>query len=567
VTCSHWNRATNEILTGGEDRIARLFDTDGKLIAESIPCDFAVTSVAFLPAAKLCLIGTANRLYLTDNRLRPLNTITVVAGAAICASIDQPRGLVAGNGIVTLVAVIGKKIVYRDCEVFAESPRKLTVFDLKNGVSENIQFTECIVDFYLNFNNLIVATQSKVQIYKSGQWSTPVIVDTKEVARVIVQSLTMFAFIGSSAVQIIGYDGRPISRITDTRVKWDLLSADSVAISPAVLVAISPDGRKHIFAFSASTGQMITAEPFSHASEIRCVRTNQATTQSKSRFGFLNANGDLTVCRFLTTNPRIPPTIEAQKLSNFVDEFVWHSTHDLILARTHEKLTVWCAPSAVFFTAELMPNLKCDVRLLFDAAEISAFDGTHAFVIAKDGAFCVVPVSPFLIMMHEAVEVHRNWKVVLQVCRAINEQYLWAVCAACAVQAGDIDSAQEAYAALSLIDRVMFLAKVKKLKSPAAQNAMIAVLQGRVNEAEDILIQGGCIFRAVKMNISLGRWERALAVAKRSNKFLEVVAAYRTKFIKDMGIEETNQEFVKLGQVEMSKVAALVKQEKEQELA
>jgi intraflagellar transport protein 80 len=312
---------------------------------------------------------------------------------------------------------------------------------------------------------------------------------------------------------------------------------------------------------------MITAEPFAHPSEIRCVRANQATTQNKCRFGFTNVNGDLTVCRFLATNPRLPPSIESQKIANFVDEFVWHSAHDLVLARNHDKLTVWCAPSAVFFTAELMPMLKTELRLLFDAGEINAFDGTHAFVTATAGAFCVVPVSPFLIMLHEAVEVHRNWKIVLQICRAIGEQYLWAVCAACAVQAGEIDSAQEAYAALSLIDRVMFLAKVKKLKSPASKNAMIAVLQGRVNEAEDILIQGGCIFRAVKMNISMGRWDRALAVAKRSNKFLEVVAAYRTKFIKDMGIEETNQDFIKLGQVEMSQVQAIIKQEKEQELA
>ena len=166
-------------------------------------------------------------------------------------------------------------------------------------------------------------------------------------------------------------------------------------------------------------------------------------------------------------------------------------------------------------------------------------------------------------MVHEAVDVHRNWKVVLQICRAMNEQYLWAVCATCAVQAGEIDAAQESYAALSMIDRVMFLDKVKKLKSPAARNAMIAVLQGRVNEAEDILIQGGCIFRAIKMNVSMGRWDRALSIAKRTNKFVEVVAAYRTEFLKMMNMEEKDEAFRKLGPVEMSSVKKIIQQEED----
>jgi intraflagellar transport protein 80 len=566
VTCSAWDRASGELITGGEDRIARVFDQDGRMLAESARCDFAVSSVAFLSSAKLCLIGTANRLYLTDNRLRLLNTATVAAGAAICASLDQPRAIVAGNGVAALIAAVGKQLVFRETEVFGETPRKLTVFDLKNGVSETVQFTESIVDFHLNFNHLIITTATKIHVYKSGTWTTPVIVDTKETPRAIVQSQTMFAFISPSGVQIIGYDGRLVSRVNDTRVKWDIVSAERVAVSPAVLILASPDDRKHIFAFSTATGQMITSEPFPHPLEIKCVRMNQATTQNKARFGFINSNGDLTVCRFLASNPRLPPSIEAQKLGNFVEEFQWHSTHDLLLARSNERITVWCAPSAAFFTAELLPNLRIELRLPFEAAEINVFDGAHAFVTARDGSFCVVPISPFLIMLHEAIEIHRKWKMVLQVCRAVGEQYLWAVCATCAIQAGELDAAQEAYAALSLIDRVMFLGKVKLMKSPAARNAMVAVLQGRVDEAEEISLQGGCIFRAIKMNISLGRWNRALAIAKRSNKFVEIVAAYRTKFVNEMGIEESDQEFVKLGQIDLSKVAAIIKQEKAHEL-
>ena len=567
ITCSDWNRVTNEILTGGEDRCAKLFDSDGRTIAETQPFDYAVSSVSFLPSAHLCLIGTANRLYLTDSKLRIQSSISIDAGASICSMQDQPRAMVAGGSVANLISAVGKKIVYRDCEVIQEGPRKLTVYDLKNGVNENLQFNESVADFTVGFNHLIVNTQTKLQIYKFGSWTAPLIVEIKEAAKAITLSATMFVYVSSSGAQIYGYDGRIVSRINEPQVKWDLVSSRLIACSPCCIVVVSPDDRKRIYPFSASSGQLISSEPLVHPSEVRNIATNQAATIPKARFGFTNQNGDLTICRFLSTNPRQPPTIETQKLANFVDEFKWHTQHDVIIARSEDKLTVWCCPSASFFTPELLPKLRLELRTLFDPAELDSFDGTHAFVRAKDGAFCVVQVNPFLLMLNEAIDVQRNWKVVLQVCRAMKDDSLWAVCAACAVQAGEIDAAQEAYAALTMIDRVLFLEKVKKYKSPAAKNAMIAVLQGRANEAEEILIQGGCIFRAVKMNINLHRWDRALAIAKRTNKFVEVVAAYRTKFIKDMDMKETDPQFQKLGEVDIASVKHIINDEKAKETA
>lgn len=567
ITCSDWNKITNEILTGGEDRVARLFDMDGRQIAETHPFDFAVSSVAFLPNAHLCLIGTANRLYLTDSKLRIQFSIPIDAGAAICANNDQPRAIVAGGGSINLIAAVGKKIVYKDCEVIADGPSRLTVYDLKNGLSENLQFNESVADFTIGFNNLIVNAQTKLQIYKFGSWTAPLIVEIKEPAKTIAQSATMFVYVSSSGAQIYGYDGRVISRITEPSIKWELVSSQMIAASPCIVCVVSPDDRKKVFAFSASSGQATSGEPLVHPSEVRNITTNQAALLNKARFGFTNANGDLTICRFVTTNPRQPPTIETQKLANFVDEFRWHTVHDVIVARSEDKLTVWGCPSASFFTPELLPKLRFELRTLFDPSELDSFDGTHAFVRSKEGAFCVVQINPFLLMLHDAIDVQRNWKVVLQVCRAMKDETLWAVCAACAVQAGEVDAAQEAYAALTMIDRVLFLEKVKKMKAPAARNAMIAVLQGRANEAEEILIQGGCIFRAIKMNIGLNRWDRAYSIAKRTNKFLDVVAAYRTKFLKEMGIEETDPNFQKLGQTDIESVRHIINEEKAKEVA
>jgi hypothetical protein len=68
---------------------------------------------------------------------------------------DRRGVIVAGNATAALIAVVDKKLVFRDSEIFAGSPRKVTVFDLKNGVSDRLQFAEPIIDFHLNFNHLV----------------------------------------------------------------------------------------------------------------------------------------------------------------------------------------------------------------------------------------------------------------------------------------------------------------------------------------------------------------------------------------------------------------------------
>jgi intraflagellar transport protein 80 len=560
ISCVAWNKASNEILTAAEDRFVRLYDIDGRLLSESAQFDVPISTASFVGG--FALVGSTTRLFLLDQKLRLVHQIPVAAGAAVCAVPDEPRAMIGGAASTHVVSVVSKRILYRDCEATGESAKKIVIVDLKGGASEPLQFNDFVIDFSLKFGNLIVITQTKINVYKFGSWATPVIIDVKEPVSTLAQSSQAFAVTTVTGAQILGYDGRVIARVNDSRVRWDLLVNDHVTLSPAALTVVSPDGRRHLFAFSATTGQPITSEPYHHVSEIRAVRGNQATSVARARFGFTDSNGDLTICRFNTANPRAPPAVEGVKLSNFVDDFVFHSTHDILVCRSGERLLTWAAPSAAFFTPDLLPLLRIEMRTLIDVSSIEDFDGSRIQVVAKDEALCVVPASPFLIILHEAIEVHRNWKMVLQVCRMAADRSLWSVCAAIAIQNGEIDAAIESYAALQQIDRVTFVKKVAKIKSPAARGAMIAVLQNRVGDAEETLVQSGLTYRAIKLAIALGRWSQALAIAKRANKLIDVVVAYRCKFCKALGMDETEQEFSEIGPVDMASVKAICQSEK-----
>jgi hypothetical protein len=125
------------------------------MFAASAARNFTVSSIASLSSAKLCLIGTVNRVSLTNNRLPVLNPITVAASATVCVSPDQPRVIVAGNGPAALIAVGGKKLVFRNSQILADSPKKFIMFDLKNGVSDMLQLAAPIIDFHLNISHLV----------------------------------------------------------------------------------------------------------------------------------------------------------------------------------------------------------------------------------------------------------------------------------------------------------------------------------------------------------------------------------------------------------------------------
>jgi len=54
---------------------------------------------------------------------------------------------------------------------------------------------------------------------------------------------------------------------------------------------------------------------------------------------------------------------------------------------------------------------------------------------------------------------------------------------------------------------------VKELPSEPSRNAALAVYQKRIPEAEQILLQARLYYRAIKLNIKLYKWDRALEIA------------------------------------------------------
>jgi intraflagellar transport protein 80 len=111
-----------------------------------------------------------------------------------------------------------------------------------------------------------------------------------------------------------------------------------------------------------------------------------------------------------------------------------------------------------------------------------------------------------------------------------------------------------------------------KKSSVEGRNAELALYRGAHDEAESILLQARppLLYRAVKMNIRLYRWERALSIAMDNKKHIDTVLHYREQFLVQYGKKEDNPDFLKMKEtveVNIDDIKAARAKEKEDEKA
>lgn len=134
----------------------------------------------------------------------------------------------------------------------------------------------------------------------------------------------------------------------------------------------------------------------------------------------------------------------------------------------------------------------------------------------------------------------------------------------------ELNTVEIALAAIDEADKVQFINYVKELPSEPARNAALAVYQKKIPEAEQILLQARLYYRAIKLNIKMYKWDRALEIALQNKTHVDTVIAYRKRFLQMYGKEETNDKMKQLAKdlnVDMEVVKTKIKADKEKELA
>ena len=123
---------------------------------------------------------------------------------------------------------------------------------------------------------------------------------------------------------------------------------------------------------------------------------------------------------------------------------------------------------------------------------------------------------------------------------------MWACLAAMSIDCRELNTLEIALAVIDEADKVQYINYIKELPSEPARNAALSLYCKKVNEAESILMGARLYYRAIKMNIKMYKWDKALDIAIAQKTHVDTVIAYRKRFLEQYNKEETNDRFVQL---------------------
>ncbi len=171
-------------------------------------------------------------------------------------------------------------------------------------------------------------------------------------------------------------------------------------------------------------------------------------------------------------------------------------------------------------------------------AEILDFRGTRVTVRRSDGALQCASISPYPAIL-EKFCAQSEWEPALRLCRYVKNADLWACLAAMAVAGKELHTAEVAYAAIEQVDKLMYMCHIKELPTVEAREAELLLFRRRMPEALQVLVQGGWVYRAIKMCIRLFLWEKAYELARTHRVHIDTVLYYRAKYLAAQGVDES----------------------------
>jgi len=266
------------------------------------------------------------------------------------------------------------------------------------------------------------------------------------------------------------------------------------------------------------------AQQIEHSTDIIEMELNQVEMSSERKMCFVDNNRDM----FLT----LVHKPEVHKICNMVDSFQWNDSNDMLSAISDGKQVTWFYPNAIYVDKDLMTKATqtreaADVGKL---AHMTSFTGNLCSVRRLDGALATLAVSPYPKVLYEHVD-KADFEKAIRLCRFVKESTLWACLASMAIYCRELHTVEIALAAIDEADKVQFINYIKELPSEPSRNAALALYCKKTTEAEQILVTAKLYYRAIKLNIKLYKWDRALDIAVNHKTHVDTVIAYRKRFL------------------------------------
>ncbi|TPX54497.1 hypothetical protein PhCBS80983_g05895 [Powellomyces hirtus] len=564
-----WNLVNGLILSAGEDRRYKVWDSFGRQLFSSSTHDHPITSIAWSPSGDMFAVGSYNMLRVCD-RLGWSYAMEKPESGSIFNIAWTPDGTqmacAGGSGAVVFGHVVNRRYEWKNYEVTVLDDHRIHVHDVVQGVTENLDFRDRVVKAALGHSHLIVATSSQCHIYNERNWNTPAIVDLVNNGRVtcIQQCPEFFVLVDTvTGIQILSYEGRLVSQPKYPGLRAECVTTQTLSVSGDILAVKDRADEKTIFFFETHSGRPLGSGSIKHHAEVAEIGLNQSSASTVGRqLVLVDKNRDM----YITTVVRP----DFKKLGTMVETFTWNADTDLLVAMMDYKFVVWYYPNVVFVDEDVAPLTKFekDGSAFGKDAQIVNFQGAQCTIRRADGALVTVSnITPLPALLQEHAR-KKQWEEAIRLCRYVNMKELWACLAAMAVYGQDLNTAEVAYAAIDEVSKVRYIVYIRDIPTSEGRAAELALLRRRPTEAENILLEANMVYRAIKMWIALFNWERSLELAIKYKTHVDTVLHFREKYLKAVGRRETNRKFIQYSQnveVDWEQIKAKMAMEEESE--
>uniref|UniRef100_A0A7S0RGA6 Intraflagellar transport protein 80 homolog n=1 Tax=Pyramimonas obovata TaxID=1411642 RepID=A0A7S0RGA6_9CHLO len=563
-----WNPINNLLVSGAEDCRYKVWDSFGRLLFQSSPLEYPVTSVSWCPDGELFAAGSFNQLRLchktgwtyAKNRTETgsvLNIGWTTDGTQLACS--------GGNGAVCFAQIIDRTVEWDRLIATVEENHRIKIHDILSENDEDLDFRDRVIKMSLGYKYLVVATATQCCIYNTSNWNTPHIFDLKETVNLILQCEKKFLMVDNfNGITVYSYEGRQLCNPKFQGLRTEFLNSESITLSDDTLAVIDRSDAKGaaVRLFESATGKQI-GEPITHTLEITDLALNQCGPNTERKLCFIDRNRDLYI------TPVLKPQL--MKMGTMCDSAVWNDQTDMLATMIDQKLVVWYFPTCLFVDKDLVPLTKFvkEGSEFGKVPKIAYFHGSRATIRRSDGALVTANVGQYPLLLYDYYSA-LQWNKAIRLCRHVKDDSLWACLAAMAVHQKDLNTAEVAFAAINEMDKLQYVNHIKSIPTEEARAAELALFRRRPEEAEAILLQAGLVYRAIKMNVRLFAWERALELAVNYRTHVDTVMWHRQRYLTGAHREETLakfQQYASSVQIDEEAIRAKIQQEKEKELS
>jgi intraflagellar transport protein 80 len=192
VLQADWNPANNLIVSCGEDCKYRVWDQYGRQLYNSLPYDHVITSVKWSPNGEMFAVGAFEMLRLCDKSGWTHSFDKPQSGSLLSLNWSHDGTVVCGaggNGSVTFGYIVERHLQWSNVEAILDESDRIVVVDSVHGISEQLEFSNRVVNMSMSFGNIVVCTTNQCFIYNITQqnWASPFVFDVKDSVMMIVQ--------------------------------------------------------------------------------------------------------------------------------------------------------------------------------------------------------------------------------------------------------------------------------------------------------------------------------------------------------------------------------------------